>query len=365
MLTPDYHIALDKKPCCEGLSATHVPLCPVGGGGGGVGRNGMVRNPVPPKKVPRCFLASCLSLIRVFAATLLALLFIVQSADADHNDVTTGICTRTAQVHDAIVAATDDIGDCADITAAHLAAIMSLNLNGQSITSLKAGDFDGLSALTTLRFDDSRLETLPEEVFSGLSTLTDLDLRSNQFTTLPEEVFSGLSALTTLDLRRNPFTILPAEIFSDLPASTNPKLDPGVTLLATPVIMASTSMFTAVAGDRITAVTIDSSACGTVARYSISPAIGNGLIFDTDTGAISGTPTAAAIAVVYTITAHNTSGTDTAEVSITVDPDPDTPAPGDRCAGQQTNGSCCRTTLGETDRDYHRLRDPAPRRQCF
>ena len=56
--------------------------------------------------------------------------------------------------------------------------------------------------------------------------------------------------------------------------------------------------------------------------YSISPALPAGLIFDGTTGTISGTPTVAAVATNYTITATNDGGIDAAIVNITVNAPP-------------------------------------------
>ena len=93
-----------------------------------------------------------------------------------------------------------------------------------------------------------------------------------------------------------------------------------------PVISISAATVTATAGTAIADITITSTG-GAVARYSINPAIGNGLSFDTTTGTISGTPTAAATEIIYTITATNTAGTATATVAITVNAAADTTAP--------------------------------------
>ena len=57
---------------------------------------------------------------------------------------------------------------------------------------------------------------------------------------------------------------------------------------------------------------------GPVASYSISPPAGNGLSFNSSTGILTGTPLAAASAVVYTITGTNDAGSDTANFTITV-----------------------------------------------
>ena len=51
------------------------------------------------------------------------------------------VCDRTEQVRDAIVAAVDGVGNCADITKAHLAGITQLFLDDESISALQADDF--------------------------------------------------------------------------------------------------------------------------------------------------------------------------------------------------------------------------------
>ena len=79
--------------------------------------------------------------------------------------------------------------------------------------------------------------------------------------------------------------------------------------LAAPAFTLSSSSETATVGTAITGYTITSTG-GSIASYSISPAISNGLSFDPSTGRITGTPTAAATAVTYTITARNASTPD-------------------------------------------------------
>jgi outer membrane protein OmpA-like peptidoglycan-associated protein len=59
----------------------------------------------------------------------------------------------------------------------------------------------------------------------------------------------------------------------------------------------------------ITGYTIASTG-GTIASYSISPAAGNGLTFNTSSGLLTGTPTAQALLVTYTISAHNATAPD-------------------------------------------------------
>jgi len=57
---------------------------------------------------------------------------------------------------------------------------------------------------------------------------------------------------------------------------------------------------------------------GTITGYSISQALPAGLSFDTDSGIISGTPTASSINNIYTITAENDAGDTTYDIEIMV-----------------------------------------------
>lgn len=88
-----------------------------------------------------------------------------------------------------------------------------------------------------------------------------------------------------------------------------------------PSISLSQTTLSAVAGTAVTSYAITSSG-GAVGDYSISPNIAvtpsNGISFSTTTGLISGTPTAAASSVTYTVTATNGGGSTTATFSITV-----------------------------------------------
>ncbi len=60
-----------------------------------------------------------------------------------------GICSRTPQVRDAILAAAP-VSTCGAVTAAHLSAITNLSLDSENISTLQADDFSGLTALETL-----------------------------------------------------------------------------------------------------------------------------------------------------------------------------------------------------------------------
>ena len=127
-----------------------------------------------------------------------------------------GICARTAQVRDAIVAATPAT-TCANVTTTHLSSLRTLDLRRQSISILQSGDFAGLTHLNTLYLPLS-LTSLPADIFAGLSNLTGLSLYSTTLSSLPANIFAGLSNLTRLGLYDNALSRLPSGIFDELTA---------------------------------------------------------------------------------------------------------------------------------------------------
>ena len=131
---------------------------------------------------------------------------------------TGGICARTEQVRDAIVAATAAT-TCANVTATHLSGLFpSLSLGGKAISRLQSGDFAGLTGLTQLTLRNNALRGLPAGLFSGLTTLEDLNLSDNALSSLPANIFAGLTALADLNLSYNALSSLPAGIFDGLTA---------------------------------------------------------------------------------------------------------------------------------------------------
>ena len=136
-----------------------------------------------------------------------------------------GICDRTQQVQDAIIAKlnegldTPEVTDCTEVTAADLSGITGrMVLSIQEIPVLKSGDFEGLSNLDDLQLIDSGLETLPEDVFDGLTSLTHLFIiRNDDLGALPENIFDGLTGLTNLHVSGNEaLGELPEDIFDGL-----------------------------------------------------------------------------------------------------------------------------------------------------
>ncbi len=128
----------------------------------------------------------------------------------------TPVSDRTQQVRDTIVALVPGVDAADDVTAAHLALITSLNLSSKNITSLKSGDFDGLSSLQALALYRNSLSSLPSDIFDGLSSLNRLDLGSNELSSLPSDIFDDLSSLTWLSLPFNELSSLPSDVFDGL-----------------------------------------------------------------------------------------------------------------------------------------------------
>lgn len=129
--------------------------------------------------------------------------------------VAAGICARTSQVRDAILARIDDVTDCADVTNTHLRGITgTLNLRSKSITALRAGDFAGLSSVKLLDLYDNALTTLPSGLLTGLSKLTVLYLDDNALTALPADLMDPVPSLTELWARRNDLTEFPPGFFA-------------------------------------------------------------------------------------------------------------------------------------------------------
>ena len=131
----------------------------------------------------------------------------------------TGICSRTAEVQTALLAATSR-ATCSDVTTADLADVTSLSVSNYSGTILDPADFAGLTGLTSLVFGGSpQLTTVPDNAFAGLTALTNLDFNSLLTVTMvAEDAFSGLTALETLNLSGNALTTLPEDTFDGLTA---------------------------------------------------------------------------------------------------------------------------------------------------
>ncbi|WP_420445741.1 fibronectin type III domain-containing protein [Candidatus Poriferisodalis sp.] len=129
------------------------------------------------------------------------------------------ICGRTAQVVQAILAATPGADSCDSVSWQGMAAITALEARVTKSGSLKWTDLDGLSGLTHLDLSGSLMSSLRSDVFDSLISLVELDLSDTSLDSLPSDVFDSLGSLVELDLSDNQFLQTadwPAGIFDGL-----------------------------------------------------------------------------------------------------------------------------------------------------
>ena len=126
-----------------------------------------------------------------------------------------GVCDRTEQVVEALVAATG-VATCDEVTAALLARVQVLALRNLGITKLNPWDLEGLVALETLQLSSNPIATLPSDIFVGLVSLRLLELAYTELSVLPIDLFAGLASLRDLRLGDNRIKELPLGIFDGL-----------------------------------------------------------------------------------------------------------------------------------------------------
>ncbi|MYE33768.1 MAG: hypothetical protein F4X23_02825, partial [Gemmatimonadales bacterium] len=130
-----------------------------------------------------------------------------------------GICGRTPQVRDFILVRLHGAKGCGGVTADDLASITEgLYVNYLDIASLKAGDFDGLTAVPEVDLSGNRISSLPAGIFDDLAALRWLNLDGNRLTSLPAGVFDGLAKLEELEIGDNGLRSLRARVFDQLAA---------------------------------------------------------------------------------------------------------------------------------------------------
>jgi hypothetical protein len=152
------------------------------------------------------------------------------------------------------------------------------------------------------------------------------NIKSNEITKVAPDVLnrlfiSGLSPLTTYTFKisavnidgSSPLSLMTPEIRT----TAVPVAKSSIAELEAPAFTLSSIEETNTVNNAITGYMISSTG-GSIASYSISPAAPAGLAFSTSTGLLSGTPTSAAGATAYTVTATNASGSTTRTFTLTV-----------------------------------------------
>ncbi len=127
----------------------------------------------------------------------------------DVNEGITPVANRTPAIRDAIVAEVHGVDDAEDVTAEHLKTIKSLDLSSKGLTSLKSGDFDGLTELISVWLNRNMLSSLPSDIFKDNTSLEVILLNFNRFTSLPDGLLSGLTSLILFSVHNNPIDPIP------------------------------------------------------------------------------------------------------------------------------------------------------------
>ena len=164
--------------------------------------------------------------IRAGIKTLGVILFLslagLSSPQRAQAQTTINICDRTPQIEARILSMLGKTeADCGSVTAAELVTLGYYNRswivinNDRTLTTLKAGDFDGLTSLRSLSLSGNSLSSLPPGIFDELTNLRSLYLDDNRLRSLPPGIFDK-TKLQTLDLSKNSLSSLPAGIFDKL-----------------------------------------------------------------------------------------------------------------------------------------------------
>ena len=151
---------------------------------------------------------------------------------APRQQTTVNICDRTPEVHRAIFAALNLVGDCRAVPSSALDDVTALFVEGYSAASIDSADFADLPRLSVLQIWNSlQLTTVSEDAFGDAAdTLVDLDIRNNQISSIDEDAFDGFSAMQApslglgnklINLGGNQLESLPADIFDGLTALTH------------------------------------------------------------------------------------------------------------------------------------------------
>jgi|GEM_PF-1642630 gliding motility-associated-like protein len=136
--------------------------------------------------------------------------------------------------------------------------------------------------------------------------------------TAPTSILNVVSG-TALEFTTYDVTLAYQDAFRNPVASTT---NTGVGTLALPSISFAQSNYTGLVNVAIATI-VPTNTGAAISRYSITPALPNGLVFNTTTGSISGIPLETKAVTNYTITATNAAGSDVKIISVMIDGDSD------------------------------------------
>ena len=142
--------------------------------------------------------------------------------DGSDDALSGGICERTPQLRDKLLelvkAEDSNVTNCSEVTTTHLGDLDgTLGLSRAGIATLKRGDFADLGGIDRLHLNGNDLTALPAGAFDGLDdTLIELRLENNDLQTILAGVFNSLTGLDVILLSDNDLSSLPPRIFEKL-----------------------------------------------------------------------------------------------------------------------------------------------------
>ena len=152
----------------------------------------------------------------------------LQQAHLDGHDLTTlpaGLFTGSTKLNvvklgnNQLEAVPDDLFDFLTTRSGGFDALsngLEVHLEGNKLTTLPAGIFEGSIYIYHVRLSDNQFSTLPSGIFTGLTNLQNLYLEGNRFQTLDAGLFTGLANLIVLHLNDNRISSLPATVFNGM-----------------------------------------------------------------------------------------------------------------------------------------------------
>ncbi len=146
-------------------------------------------------------------------------LIVLSISSMAYADSYVDICGR-GYIRDKILAALDydDPNDCHRVSAEKMASLKTLVFQwDDSITTIPANAFQGLTSLERLSFMGTNLTIIPSNAFQGLTSLKHLWFTGNNISVISEDAFQGLTSLEDLILRsEDVLTTIPANAFQGL-----------------------------------------------------------------------------------------------------------------------------------------------------
>ncbi|XP_056640290.1 slit homolog 1 protein-like isoform X2 [Diorhabda carinulata] len=135
------------------------------------------------------------------------------------------------------------IGPIGPSTCTKMSSLKDLQLSHNTLSSIKMGSLQGLTALTSLRLQHNQIDVIEDHAFSHLSSLLTLELAHNRIVAVSGASLAHLQKLTYLDMRHNFLRALTADLIQPLRNLRSLKLDENdISIVASDAFKPTTSL---------------------------------------------------------------------------------------------------------------------------